>query len=72
MLGAVQMLIQEEFGGKPMSYKTKLCHLDNTHGQNIQMPMNDHLSKELVTKFTCMEDGKEDKFLYSGTGRPIF
>jgi len=38
MLGAVQMLVREESGGKPMSYKTKLCHLNNTHGQNIQMP----------------------------------
>jgi len=31
-LGAVQMLVREERGGKLMIYKTKLCHLDNTHG----------------------------------------
>ena len=41
-----------------MKYKTKLCH--NTHGPNIQMPMDDHLSKELVSKSNCMEDGKNE------------
>jgi len=61
MLGAVQMLVREECGGKPMSYKTKLCHFDNTHGQNVQMPMNDHLSKELDSKSNCIEDGKKEQ-----------
>ena len=61
MLGAVQMLVREECGGKLMSYKTKLCHLDNTHGQNIIMPMNNHLSTELESQSNCMEDGKNEQ-----------
>ena len=61
MLGAVQMLVGEECGGKLMSYKTKLCHLDNTYGQNTIMPMDDHNSTELESQSNCMEHGKNEQ-----------
>jgi len=38
MLGAVEMLVREECGGKTMSYKSKLCHLYNTHGRTLKCP----------------------------------